>query len=467
MSSDSAGQGDLKIGWTPGRHTPKGDTDALHNDRARHPGHPIEGEAMARALQATRVVALLALSACASAAVSSTPSTGGTPADANPSTPSSTAASNGNSTASTSASGTPGASAAATALRTNVVDGAKDVPVDTLLTVTPAGARVTRVSVESTASGKDAARIGGNIGSDGVWTADNRLDPGARYTVTATGTSDDGSEQTIETTFRTAALTRSQQVFPTLTPVLGGPFGVAQPIVIAFDTPITDKASVERALKVTSSPAQEGSWGWIDAKTVHYRPKAYWKPGTKITLDARLNGVNAGGGHYGQLNRTLDLTIGRAQSGTVDIAKHSISWTREGKVVGTWPMTAGKPGFTTRSGTKVVMEKAENITMASETTGIARDSSEGYNVKVALALRVTGSGEFIHSAPWNEGNFGVRNASHGCVGMGDDTMWKLYQVVQIGDPVTFTGSNRKLEDGNGWTDWNQTWDQWKARSALK
>ncbi|MEL4504635.1 Ig-like domain-containing protein [Luteococcus sp. H138] len=353
------------------------------------------------------------------------------------------------------------------ALTANVKDGASLVPVDTQITITPTSGRVDSVTVESTASGRNAVdQITGKINDKGAWVASTRLDPDARYTVTATGTSDQGKTATKTLSFRTVSLSRSQEVFPTLTPVVNGPYGVAQPVVVHFDQPVKNKAEFERNMHVTSTPAQEGSWGWYDDKTVHWRPKNFWNPGTKVKLDANLNGVNAGDGRYGQLNRTLDLQIGKNQSGAVDVAKHTITWMRDGKKIGTWPMTAGKPGFVTRSGTKVVMEKAENIKMNSETTGIARDSAEGYDLKVAFALRVTTSGEFIHSAPWNAGNFGVRNASHGCVGMDEGQMYSLYSEAQVGDPVTFTGSDRKLEVGNGWTEWNMTWEQWKARSAL-
>lgn len=353
------------------------------------------------------------------------------------------------------------------ALGLNVADGAKGVPVDTLITVTPQSGKVDDVKVTTTASGKSTVpNIGGSVGDNGAWTASSRLDPSATYTVTATGTGADGTKKTERVEFTTAALSRSNEVFPTLTPVQGGPFGVAQPIVIQFDHAVANKAEFERNMKVTSVPAQEGSWGWFDDKTVHWRPKEYWQPGTDVTLDANLNGVNAGNGLYGQESRTLKLKIGRKQVGKVDIANHSVTWEVEGRAPMTYGMSAGKPGFTTRSGTKVIMEKAEGIQMESETTGIAQDSAEGYSVKVDYALRVTNSGEFIHSAPWNEANMGKSNASHGCVGMTTEQMNRVYETAQIGDPVEFTGSDRKLEDGNGWSEWDISWDEWKRKSAL-
>ena len=35
-------------------------------------------------------------------------------------------------------------------------------------------------------------------------------------------------------------------------------------------------------MHVTSSPAQQGSWHWYHSREVRFRPKNYWKPGTKV-----------------------------------------------------------------------------------------------------------------------------------------------------------------------------------------
>ena len=39
--------------------------------------------------------------------------------------------------------------------------------------------------------------------------------------------------------------------------------GIAQPLSIVFDHPVTNKAEVEKHLKVTTSDNTEGSWGWM------------------------------------------------------------------------------------------------------------------------------------------------------------------------------------------------------------
>ncbi|WP_422612667.1 Ig-like domain-containing protein, partial [Mycobacterium sp.] len=57
----------------------------------------------------------------------------------------------------------------------------------------------------------------------------------------------------------------------------GQTVGVAAPIIIQFDAPISDKAAVERALKVTTQPPVEGSWAWLPDEAqgarVHWRSR--------------------------------------------------------------------------------------------------------------------------------------------------------------------------------------------------
>jgi hypothetical protein len=36
----------------------------------------------------------------------------------------------------------------------------------------------------------------------------------------------------------------------------------------------------------------------------------------------------------------------------------------------------------------------------------------------------------------------------------------------LGDPITVSGTEEKLKNGNGWTDWNMSWDEYKKGSAI-
>src|SRR5690606_35410431 len=111
--------------------------------------------------------------------------------------------------------------------------------------------------------------------------------------------------------------------------------------------------------------------------------------------------------------------------------------------------------------------KHESIDMDAATTGVDSADPDYYNLKgVKYALRVTNSGEFLHAAPWSTAHQGRANVSHGCVGMSTaDAAW-LFQRSKRGDVVRYIGSPRRLEPGNGWTDWNRSWSEWLEGSAL-
>ena len=138
-----------------------------------------------------------------------------------------------------------------------------------------------------------------------------------------------------------------------------------------------------------------------------------------------------------------------------------------GTLARTIPITGGKPGYETRSGTKLIVEKFAEKRMDAATVGIEPDDPEYYDIPdVQYAQRVTFTGEFLHAAPWSVSAQGSYNVSHGCVGMSTDNAAWLFNLTHRGDPVEVTGTRRGLEDGNGWTDWNESYAQYKQGSAL-
>ena len=51
------------------------------------------------------------------------------------------------------------------------------------------------------------------------------------------------------------------------------------------------------------------------------------------------------------------------------------------------------------------------------------------------AVRITGRGLFVHSAPWALRSLGLENVSHGCISLSpEDAEW-YYNTVHVGDPV--------------------------------
>jgi lipoprotein-anchoring transpeptidase ErfK/SrfK len=151
----------------------------------------------------------------------------------------------------------------------------------------------------------------------------------------------------------------------------------------------------------------------------------------------------------------------------VDVNKHTLTVYRNGAKARVIPVTTGKAEFLTRNGTKVILEKHTLKIMDASTVGISKSSPEYYRLEVPYAMRVTWSGEFVHAAPWSTAHQGRENVSHGCVGMSMSNAIWLFNLSSVGDVVKVVGSPRKLEPGNGYTDWNVAWNDWLAGSALQ
>lgn len=340
------------------------------------------------------------------------------------------------------------------------------VTVDTPVTVTAQGGTVTSVTLTYSDPKAGAVTIDGDRSADGTtWTARALLEPATTYHLAMTGLGTNGATTTTQSSFTTQTLGRRQQITPTLIQD-GGTLGIAMPVVIRFDVPVTDRASFERKMTVTSVPAQQGGWAWFSDTEAHWRPKVYWQPGTKVSVNLNLNGVSGGNGTYGKQSVTGGFTIGSALTMHVDLSTHQLDVTINGALAKTIPITGGRPGMATRSGTKVVIEKLPVTIMDAATTGVAEGSPGYYRTTVYWDMRETWSGEFLHAAPWSVGSQGKANVSHGCVGMSTANAEWLYNQVKVGDPVVAVNSGRALEKGNGWTDWNVSFEEFVKDSAL-
>ncbi|MGZ5405100.1 MAG: L,D-transpeptidase [Nocardioides sp.] len=338
------------------------------------------------------------------------------------------------------------------------------VDVDAMLSVKASGGTLRQVEVTS-----GAGRLAGTLSQDGTsWTATGRLEPGTAYDVRTVGEGGDGKRVVRTSSFQTDDLTLAEQTFASVAPLDGETVGVGMPVVVTFDVPVTDKASMQRHMTVSSAPKQAGSWRWLSSTEAHWRPKTYWRAGTDVSVDLDINSVSAGAGIYGQENREIDFQIGDAHVYRVDMDSHQMRVLSNGDLLRTIPITTGEePAFTTRSGVKVIMEKFRERRMNSETVGIGRDDPEYYNIAdVEYAMRVTNSGEFIHAAPWSVGSQGNANVSHGCTGMSTENAAFLYNMTLRGDVVEYVGTERPMTLTNGYGDWNLDFPSWSQGSAL-
>ncbi|MEU1788539.1 Ig-like domain-containing protein [Streptomyces sparsogenes] len=314
-------------------------------------------------------------------------------------------------------------------------------------------------------------RLTGTMSRHGrTWTSDRNAAPGTTYTVKAATRAEGGTAGSARSSFTTPAADLVNKV--DWRPGDDSTVGVAQPVSLVFDRPVKDKAAVEKQLKVTTSNNTEGSWGWMKDLSgkdrVDWRPKEYWRPGTEVTLDARLNGTDSGGGGgWFVRDYKLGFTIGARQVVKVDLDSKRLTLERDGKAVRTFPVSGGTPGPDTGSwrGTEVLMAKEGTIRMNSETVGLGN----AYDEMVDYSMRLTWSGTYAHAAPWNAAYFGKANRSHGCIGMSDaDAAW-LYERVRVGDPFEVKGAETKgrVALNNGFGDWNVGWEEWRAKSALR
>ena len=362
----------------------------------------------------------------------------------------------------TDASTSPVAQASPAKLHVNVKRGAKNVSVDTLVEVSATGGSLKNVAVSSS-----AGKVAGALAKSGAdWKATDRLEPGTTYTVRALGRGEDGTTSRWTSTFTTQALTLDQQTYPSVAPLQGQTVGVGMPVIVHFDVPVTDKKSFERNMHVDATPAQPGTWHWVSDTEAHWRPKSYWKAGTKVHVAVDVNGVSAGNGIYGQENRDVDFNIGDAHVYKVNMATDEMQVFSNGKLLRTIPITTGQqPAYTTRSGTKVIIEKFVSQDMNSETVGIT--GADAYDIDdVKYAMRLTYSGEFIHAAPWSVYAQGSENVSHGCTGMSTENAKWLFDLSNVGDVVEYTGTDRPMEPDNGYGDWNIAYKDYRSASAL-
>lgn len=316
-------------------------------------------------------------------------------------------------------------------------------------------------------TGPEGTPVEGVVGPDGRWTSTTPLVPSATYALQAQVRDTAGRQRSLPLPVTTAPTDKPFGV--TLVPGDGATVGVGEALSVRLATPVKDqatRAAVERALTVTTVPAVQGAWRWMSSTELRYRGPDMWAAGTKITMSAALEHVQAAPGVWGPATRTSTFTVGTALTSVVDVAAHTMTVSQDGQVVRVMKASMGKPGFDTRSGTFVVLEKFASLVMDSATVDLP-PGTPAYKTSVNDAVRITNSGTFTHGAPWSVSSQGRANVSHGCINLSPvDAHW-YYLQAKRGDVITVINSPARasLSDA-GSQDWNMTFAQWKAGSAL-
>ncbi|MFI0487351.1 Ig-like domain-containing protein [Actinomadura sp. 9N215] len=352
----------------------------------------------------------------------------------------------------------------------------------TRLTVSPAGGggqlrpdspiavQAYRGTIENVTVSAGGGLVEGDLNADRTrWRSRWTLEPGRTYTVGATAIGEDGRTRTVSSRFATAKVTKTNDV------TVEGPYaketvGVGMPIVMQFERGVQDRKAVEQALEVRADKTVEGAWHWFSDKEVVFRTRQYWPAHTKVSFQAHLSGVRTGGDVYGGKNYAVDFKVGDSHISTAGEDSHKMVVKVNGKKVRTIPTSMGRGGarmFTTTNGVHLTMEKQDPTVMTSAWMGVSPGGPGGYSLTVYKSVRISESGEWVHSAPWSVGSQGSSNVSHGCINISPSNAKWFYGLAQRGDVVTVTGSDRELEPDNGWGYWQLKWNDWVKGSALK
>ncbi len=348
----------------------------------------------------------------------------------------------------------PPASVTAPLTITSPADAATKVPTSTEIAFTVAkGGGSAKVTLSDAGGGT----VAGAMRADGSsWVPTEQL----KYETSYTATVSTGSA-TRKVAFTT--MSRPGNLVRISTPLGDGAvYGVAMPLVFSFGqaVPKDQRANVERRLFVTSTPMQEGSWNWFSDTEVHYRSKDLWAAGTKLSVRMATGGLPFGGDAYGANDLTIDASIGDKLVMVTDDATHTMTVSKDDQVIKTIPVSLGKPSKPSSSGNMVVMTKNQSEVFSSNEPG------DSYTATVSWTQRLTWGGQYIHAAPWSVDDQGHRNVSHGCTNMSTENAKWLYGLSHVGDLYTVKGTGTPLTWGDGWTDWNVSWDEYLKGSAL-
>ncbi|MER7194877.1 L,D-transpeptidase [Streptomyces flaveolus] len=357
-------------------------------------------------------------------------------------------------------------------IRVTPDDASKGVRPERELSVRVPEGRLESVKVVKSQDAQETP-VPGRISADGLsWKPiGDRLALAAKYTVDAVALDGHGRRSARHTTFTTYV--PEERFIGYAAPEDRSVVGTGMIVSLEFNREITDRAAVERAVSVTAKPATEVRPHWFGKDRLDFRPKNYWKPGTKVTVALKLRDVEGAPGVYGLQHKTFSFTVGRSQVSLVDAVERTMEVRRDGTLLATVPITAGAPSTPTYNGKMVVTEMLDVTRMNSRTVGFGGE----YDIPdVPHAIRLTSSGTFLHGNYWAPADtFGRANVSHGCVGLRDvkgggaDTPagW-FFDRSLIGDVVEVVRSkDKKVDPDNGLGGWNMSWTAWKAGSAVR
>ncbi len=315
----------------------------------------------------------------------------------------------------------------------------------------------------------EGTQVSGTLSADrATWTVAEPLGYGRDYHVTGSAVGTDGRSVPIDGTYTT--VTPTDEITTSISPGDGAVVGVASPVIVHLGYEPQDKDLIEKHVKITTTPAVEGAWAWVQHDgdkwpSLDWRPKDFWPANTQVHVESDIYGLPFGDNYFGGDNVTSDFTIGRNQVVLADATTHQIVVQRDGQTIATYDASYGSgdeigdPNRVTRSGIHVVSDMEPTVKMSNPAYGYT-------NVTEHWAVRISDNGEFIHQNQDTVYDQGVVNVSHGCINLSAASAEEYYASAMIGDPVVVSGTSVPLSKADGDVyDWTYSWDEWKALSA--
>ncbi|MFE5837075.1 Ig-like domain-containing protein [Arthrobacter sp. NPDC056493] len=342
------------------------------------------------------------------------------------------------------------------------LDGAKGVNPAVAPSVKAVNGRVQDVVLVPTAGGE---AVKGTVSADGsTWTAVDPLAFNTPYNYSYTIVDGAGRETKKVQTFTTVE--PANEADAAVYPENGSTVGAGQPIDIVFSEPVTNKAAMEKAVKIAVSSRQPVAWHWYSDQKVRIRPEKFWASNSQVTVDMKLFGVDFGKGMIGNFNAKVQFKVGQQRLAVVDDNTKTMKVYFDGKLVRTAPVTLGGTDWLSPSGYAVIMEQERHSKFNAGSIGL-KPGDKGYYppLTVEYANRLTSSGVYVHQALESAWSYvGVANISHGCVGLLPvDAAW-FFNNMKSGDVVQVLNTGAApIEPLEGYGDWNIPWAQYAKR----
>jgi lipoprotein-anchoring transpeptidase ErfK/SrfK len=323
--------------------------------------------------------------------------------------------------------------------------------------------------------------VTGALAADGsTWHTTEVLGYSKTYRVVATG--QDAAGSPVTKTSQITTVTPNNQTMPYIDDIYGstinnnGTYGVGMVVRVTFDEHV-NKKKAEEALHVTTTPSVTGSWYWDGDQNAYWRPKTYYTPGTKVTVTAKVYGVDVGNGLYGQSDRSASFKVGAKHVAIADAKTHRVKVYFDDKLVRNMPTSMGRGGTVqgtngtiylwTMPGVYTVINHENPATMSSDSYGLPANSPLGYAPeKVPYATKISTDGIYLHELDTTVAYQGHSNVSHGCLNLNRTNAKWYYTHSLIGDVVKVINSGGPAIQFWQGGQWSVPWSEWVKHSAL-